>query len=190
MAEQPEAPAAAAAAEDAAPEGKKSSAVSSSLVRILMGVAIVVVLGGLVSVIAYYISTSVRSSEIQTGPGIDPGGQERIQEPEVTKELGTYTTIITDAEGRTFTLKTKIIATIKEDRADKAEVEEELEKRKEQIADAINEVLIGLDPSGFRGDSAKRREGFSELRAAINRAVNSQMEHKINGVLIPEFIFQ
>lgn len=190
MAEQPEAPAAAAAAEDAATEGKKPSAVSSSLVRILMGVALVVVLGGLVSVIAYYVSKNVFTGETQTGPGIDPGGHEGPPALEIPKDLGTFTTIITDAEGRTFTLKAKIIATIKDDRSDKVEVEEELEKRKEQIADAINEVLIGLDPASFRGDSAKRREGFSELRAAINRAVNSQMEHKINGVLIPEFIFQ
>lgn len=196
MAEQAEAPAAPAGggggggSEEAPASGSKKSVMSSLVVKLLIGLAAVVVLGLLVWAGAWYTARNAKQQQINVDPGVGGEASDESLKPMVNFELGSFTTVITDQDNRSYNLKVKVVLSYLKERADEQETKQELDERKQQLADAVNEVLIGIDPTTLKGDAVRRREGYSELRAAINRAVNAQLKHKINNVLIPEYIFQ
>lgn len=176
---------------DSAPKEKKPAA-KSAIVKILIGFALVVALFAMVFFTAYYVTQKMNAGQGPEPPGISGGHTPSYKEAPETIEMGQFTAIITDASGRSYNLRTTILLSMNKERPAKErdELKKEVEERMPQLKDGINEVLWGLDPQGFVGSQTQRSEGLAELKASIIRAVNARMKNQIDGVFIPEFIFQ
>lgn len=180
---------AAAEAEEPKPEKKKTPIMQSGIVKTLGWIALGAVGIGVVAVTAYYGSTAFRSNLVPTET---PVGDEEtvIGDPPETVELDPFVTILTDETGRPYSMKLRIKLTVNKQRKEAEEVKKELEARKDQLTDAVNEVLRRVDPKNFQLGPAKNQVAYNELRASITRAVNARMRNKIDGVLVMEFICQ
>ncbi|PIU46280.1 MAG: hypothetical protein COS94_10520 [Candidatus Hydrogenedentes bacterium CG07_land_8_20_14_0_80_42_17] len=172
-------------------ESKKTPLLQSNLVKILLGIAIVVVILTLVFFTTYYFVHYFRTSSLTPTEPVIPGvDQNQIQDPPLETDMGQYTVIIFDENGRSYNLRATILLTVNSKRPEKAEVTNELQNRMNQLTDAIYEVMIALNPKSFMGNGLQRSQGIAEMKAAIIRAVNSRMKNKVDGVFLKEFIFQ
>jgi flagellar basal body-associated protein FliL len=171
---------------------KTAPAGMSNTVKILIGTSLVFVLLAVVFFATWYFTQMWGGSNrpVQPGGVIDDGRGETEQDPPVPFEVGQFTVVIFDESGRSFNLRVKVLLTVNAERPEKEEVMLELGARKDQLTDAIYDVLIGMDPKNFMGTSTERSEGIAELKASIIRAVNSRMKQKIDGCFLTEFIFQ
>lgn len=163
----------------------------SNTVKVLIGTSLVFVLLAVVFFATYYFTRMWTT----TGRAIEPSDrmlerQGAEQDPPMPFEVGQFTVVIFDESGRSFNLRVKVLLTVNAERPEKEEVLAELGNRKDQLTDAIYDVLIGMDPKNFMGTPTERSEGMAELKASIIRAVNSRMKQKVDGCFLTEFIFQ
>jgi flagellar basal body-associated protein FliL len=175
--------------EPESPEKPKTPLMQSNIVRGLLGVALVIVILGVVFLATYYFTQHFRGADPGTEPG--PGGRsDQLTEAPLASDMEKFTVIIFDESGRSYNLRIHVFLTVNKRRPDAAKVTGELVERKLQLTDAIYDVLIGMDPKNFMGSPQQRIEGMAELKATIIRSVNSRMKHKIDGCYFKEFIFQ
>lgn len=170
-------------------ETKKKPLLKSNMVRVLLGTAIVLAILVLSFSAAYYAMKQFGGDQYDVDTIF--GDERQINTPPPASiELGQFTMIITDESGRPYNLRTTIWLNVSEQRADEEDVRKEIVNRTLQLTDAVNDVLLGIDPDNFTGSSAKRREGMNELKSAVTRAINARMRNKIDGIYITEFIFK
>ncbi len=167
----------------------KPSSVSEKLIKLLLGIAILAVMLGSVWMAAYYFSRVNRLNAIDVEPNQRPG-VEAVTEPPLAFDMNKFTVIIFDEAGRSYNLRVHILLTVNAERPDNQEATQELVLRKDQLTDAVYEVLIAMNPKGFMGTESERSQGLAELKASIIRAVNARMKHRIDGCFLKEFIFQ
>lgn len=177
---------------EAAEKPKKGNFLQSNVVKILLGIAIVIVILAIVFFTTYYFVSYFNSRTARTPEVIGTGGIEKneIPDPPLSKDMGQYTVIIFDENGRSYNLRVYILLTVNSKRPEKEAVTKEMGDRFDQLTDAIYEVLIATDPKSLMGNRIQRSEGMAEMKASILRAVNSRMKNKIDGVFFKEFIFQ
>lgn len=174
---------------DEEPKKTKAPLSQSKIVKVLIGVAIVVVILAVVFGATHLFTRVILMGETMTEPG--PGlERDQLIDPPFTVDMGKFTVIIFDETQRSYNLRVHILLTVNQGRPDAGRVTNELVERRAQLTDAIYEVLIGMDPKNFMGSPTQRSEGLAELRASIIRAVNSRMRNKIDGCFLQEFIFQ
>ncbi|MEK8023992.1 MAG: hypothetical protein AAB229_09320, partial [Candidatus Hydrogenedentota bacterium] len=83
---------------DAAPAKKRIG--KSTIVKILLGFAIVVGLFAMVFYTTVALTKTMRSSEVNVEPGVSQERSRSFSEPPVVVPMGQFTSIITDASGR------------------------------------------------------------------------------------------
>jgi flagellar basal body-associated protein FliL len=171
-------------------KAKPAKASSSGLVKFLIGVTFVVVLLTVVFFSTWYFTKMWNTEGSLVKPGIDPERIESEKAPAEIFDMGQFTVVIFDESGRSFNLRVYVKLGIGKERPELVQVKEELTARKDQLTDAIYDVLVGMEPKNFMGTSTERSEGMAELKASIIRAVNSRMKQKIDACFFTEFIFQ
>lgn len=171
--------------------GKKPA--KAAIIKVLLVVACVIAVLAAIFVASAQFSKMQRTEGAPTeprGPSTGQTGEAITDAAAKTEDMGSFTSVITDESGRTYTLKMTVLLTVHSSRGDHEAAIAELKARKDQLIDGINEVIYGLDPSNFQGSPAQRLEGLSELKASIIRAVNARMKTKIDGVYLKDFIIQ
>lgn len=171
------------------PAKPKGTPMAAKIVKVLIGVAILAVMLGFVFLATYLFTQKVKMDGLPVEPGVRPG-QDQATEPPLTFDMNKFTVIIFDEAGRNYNLRVWVLLTVNSERPDHVEATNELGLRKDQLTDAIYEVLIAMNPKNFMGSPTERSQGMAELKASIIRAVNARMKHKIDGCFLKEFIFQ
>lgn len=174
---------------EGAAEKPRSGSASDKLLKLLLGIAILFVMIGSVWMASYYFSRANRAGSLPVEPGMKPG-IDAVTEPPLAYDMNKFTVIIFDEGGRSYNLRVHILLTVNSERPDNQQATQELIARKDQLTDAIYEVLIAMKPRSFMGTESERSQGLAELKASIIRAVNARMKHRVDGCFLKEFIFQ
>lgn len=174
---------------DGGGEAPKASGASGKIVKGLIGVAILAVMLGFVFLATYLMTQKVRTDALPIEPGMKPGF-DAPTDPPLAFDMEKFTVIIFDESGRSYNLRVHILLTVNSERPDHQQATQELVLRKDQLTDAIYEVLIAMKPRSFMGTESERSQGLAELKASIIRAVNARMKHRVDGCFLKEFIFQ